>query len=555
MKYHVRPGKNRQVMKTLLTIALFAISLVTNAQAPEVRAALRLIDIEQPSKGIAELERLAPASSQNQYYLGLAYLRTGNKDNNWNKDKALAAFEKGISMNEKDGLNYAGKGQVKLIEKNGVEAKANFDKALVVSKQKDSNVMRAIGEAYLVDTKFVLDAISILNKAKGMNAADAEIHIILGDAFLMQNNGGESVSSYERAASADKKNAKPNYKVAKVYERSKNTEMVMENLNKAITVDPEYAPAYKELAESYYSSKQAAKAVEASDKYMSITEFKEQAKYAHAFYLIMAKQFDKAAEIFKDVVNAPDPPAIALKYYARALSLSEQDKSAEAITVFDRFFQKAKPEDIQAFDYTAYGKALQKQGTVFAQDKPKKRMLDSLAAESYVKSIDLDSTQTDVLQSLGDIYFAMNKYPEAIKAFTSLTNLRKQPLSQDLWSIGRAYYYNLQFMEADSAFTKLSEKQPNVPHGYLWAAKSRAQIDSTGAKGLAIPMYEKFIEVASQNAEKNKKDIIGAYEYLGSYYVNIKPDGQKAKECYEKILALDPNNATAKQVMDILKKG
>jgi tetratricopeptide (TPR) repeat protein len=564
MKYQLRPEQTFKLgpfSKTgsLLTTA-FAIVFVTMAsfafgQSPEVRAALRLIDIEQPTKGIAELERLASASSQNQYYLGLGYLRTGNKDNNWNKDKALAAFEKGISMNEKDGLNYAGKGQVKLIEKNATEAKANLDKALAVSKSKDANVLRAVGEAYLADTKFVIDAINVLNKAKTINGADPEVHMVLGDAYLLQNNGGESVSSYERAAMADKKNAKANYKIAKVYERSKNTEMVVENLNKAIAIDPDYAPAYKELAETYYLRKEAAKAVEASDKYMSITEFKDQAKYAHAFYLIMAKQFDKAAEIFKDVANSPDAPPVALKYYARALSLSEQDRSDEAVAIFERFFQKAKPEDIQAFDYASYGKALQKQGEAAKADKAKKRELDSLAAESYVKSIQLDSTQTEVLQSLGDIYFNANRYPEAIDAFKALTALRKQPLSQDFWSLGRAYYYNLQFMEADSAFTKLSEKQPTVPHGYLWAAKSRAQIDSTGAQGLAIPMYEKFIEVASQNTEKNKKDLIAAYEYLGSYYVNIKPNGQKAKEYYEKILTLDPNNATANQVMDILKKG
>jgi hypothetical protein len=122
MKYQLRPektfksgpfGKTRSLLTTVFAIVFVTMASFSFGQAPEVRAALRLIDIEQPTKGIAELERLAPSSSQNQYYLGLGYLRSGNKDNNWNKDKALAAFEKGISMNEKDGLNYAGKGQVK----------------------------------------------------------------------------------------------------------------------------------------------------------------------------------------------------------------------------------------------------------------------------------------------------------------------------------------------------------------------------------------------------------------------------------------------------------
>jgi tetratricopeptide (TPR) repeat protein len=379
--------------------------------------------------------------------------------------------------------------------------------------------------------------------------------MVLGDAYLLQNNGGESVSSYERAASADKKNAKANYKIAKVYERSKNYEMVMENLNKAVAIDAEFAPAYKELAEGYYVKKEAANAVAASDKYMAITEFKEAAKYAHAFYLMMNKEFDKASEIFKDVVNKPDAPAIALKYYGRVLMLSDQDRSSEAIVVYDRFFKVAKPEDIQALDYSFQGKAYLKQSEAFKADKPKKRMLDSLATESLAQSIAIDSAQAEILQLLGDTYYSLNKYKQAIDTYKILIGIRKQPLSQDYWSIGKAYYFDEQFFNADTAFTKLSEKQPTVSHGFLWAAKSRAQIDSTGAQGLAIPMYEKYIEIASQAPDKNKKDLIATYEYLGSYYVNIKPDGEKAKSFYQKILALDPNNATALQVMDILKKG
>jgi tetratricopeptide (TPR) repeat protein len=558
MKYKVRPeksmisglsGEKSRVLKMLFTITTMVVSFATFGQSPEVRSAYRLIDIEQPTKGMEALEKLAGSSSQNQYYLGLAYLRTGTKENSWNKDKALAAFEKGISMNEKDGLNYAGRGEVKLIEKNATEAKANFDKALQVSKSKDASVLRAVGEAYLIDTKYVLDAITILTKAKGMNGGDPEIHMTLGDAYLLQNNGGESVSSYERAASADKKLAKPYYKIARVYKRSKNTDMVLENLNKAIATDPEFAPAYKELGETYYANKEAAKAVEAAEKYASITENQEQAKYALAFYYIMNKQFDKANAIFADVVNRPDAPVVALKYYGWALMLSDQDKSADAIAVFDRYFKAAKPEEVQALDYAFYGKALLKQSEV-----TKNKSFDSLANLAFASSIDLDSTQAEILQLQGDTYLKRKKFAEAVQTFKQLIAIRKQPLSQDLWSIGRSYYFNSQFMEADTAFTKLSEKQPNVTFGYLWAAKSRAQIDSTGEQGLAIPMYEKFIELALANPEKNKKDLIDAYDYMGQYALHKKDNVMEAKGYFEKILALDPNNTRAKEFMNVLKQ-
>lgn len=535
MKYLVSPVNTasglfrKNLSRAVMAFGLITLSVLSFGQNPELRKALRLIDIGQTSKGISALQGMAASGSSNQYYLGLGYLRTGDKA------KALAAFEKGISMNEKDGLNYAGKGHVKLLDKNHTEAKTNFDKALQVSKSKDANVLKAVAEGYLSDSKHVLDAINLLNKAKTINGTDPETHMLLGDAYLMQNNGGEAVSSYERAASSDKSFAKPFYKIARVYQRSRNTEMVMENLNKAVAVDPEFAPAYKELGETFYVSKQADKAVEAYEKYLAITENPGQAKYQYAFFLFMAKKYDKANEIFREVINSPDASPTALKYYA--YSLIEQGKSDEAQKIFEQYFQKAKPEDIQASDYAYYGKLLLN------------LKQDSLASENFALSLELDSAQQEVLQLHGSTLVRRRKFDQAIPVFKQLMAFRKQPLAQDLWSLGQAYYFNDQYLEADSAFTKLSEKQPTVVHGYLWAAKARAQSDSTGEAGVAVPMYEKFIEIAVQNPEKNKKDLIEAYDYLGQYALHKKNNVLEAKGFFEKILNLDPTNARAKEFM------
>ena len=546
MKDSMRPAAGRtglRYFKVALAVVFVALSSFSFGQSPEVRQAFRLIDIEQPSKGIAALEKLA-TSSTNQYYLGLGYLRTGQKD------KALAAFEKGISMSDKDGLNYAGKGHVKLLDKNTVEAKANFDKALAVSKQKDINVLRAVAAGYLADTKFVVDAINLLNKAKGMNGADPEVHMLLGDAYLMQNNGGESVNSYERAAVADPKNAKANYKVAKVYERSKNNEMVKEYLNKAVTIDAEFGPAWKELAEVYYVEKQADKAVEASDKYLAITENKDDGKYFRAFVLFMAKRFDEANAVFQGVINDPNAPAVAYKYAAYSQAEQYKDDTTKQAArntqkVFENYFSKVKPEEISALDYGYYGRTLL---------KLKSKQADSLALNAFAQGLKLDSAQSEILQLKGDTELKLQRFADAVQTFKSLMAIRKQPLSQDLWSIGRAYYYNEQFQQADTAFTKLSEKQPNVIHGYLWAAKSRAQVDSTGEKGLAIPMYEKVVEIASKSPDKYKKELIESYDYLGQYALHRKDNVMEAKGFYEKILQLDPTNARAKEFMNVLKQ-
>jgi lipoprotein NlpI len=94
--------------------------------------------------------------------------------------------------------------------------------------------------------------------------------------------------------------------------------------------------------------------------------------------------------------------------------------------------------------------------------------------------------------------------------------------------------------------------------GYLWAAKARAQYDSTGEQGVAVPMYEKFVEKALVNPEKNKKDLVDAYDYLGMYYLhksaNEKEGLAKATEYFKKVQQLDPSNERAKNFFEELKQ-
>ena len=534
-------SRNTSNRSLLLVLFILAILFDSPAQSPEIKKAFRFIDVEQPSKGLSILEQFVtsnPTNSGYLYYLGLAHIRTGALD------KALASFEKGISLNEKDGLNYAGKGHVRLLEKNPTDAKMQLDKALAISKSKDANVLKAVAEAYLTDTKYLLDALNLLNKAKAINANDGDIHLLLGDAQLMQNaqQGGEAVSSYERAAKADPKSGKPHYKIGKIFQRARSNDIAIASFEKATAADPDYAPAYKELGEIYYTQKAADKAVQAYEKYLAISENPGQAKFQYAFFLFMAKKYDKANAIFKEVTTNTNVSPVALRYYA--YSLIEQGNTEEAKKIFEQYFQRAKPEEIQANDYAYYGKLLQKLAP------PE----DSMANEYFAKAIALDSLMPEIIQLHGDTFFKRKKYADAAQAYKQLMSIRKQPLSQDLYSIGRAYYYSGQYPQADSAFTQLAQKQPNMTVGYLFAARSKSQIDSTMKEGLAKPMYDALLERALQNPEKNKKEIIEAYEYNGAYYLQVKNDVLKSKEYFEKILAIDPNHAQAKEFMKELNK-
>ena len=532
-------GLFKGTVSTLIVALLLMASTTAFSQSPEIRKAFRYQEIEQPSKMIPALEKAAQGE-ENLYYLGLGYINAGDLD------KALATFEKGINADDKNPLPVAGKGHVLILQKKAAEGKALLAKAADMNRKKTAAQWEAIGRAYLADSKFLLDAIAALEKAKAIDSGDPEVHMLLGDAYLQQNQGGQSVSSYERAASADPTWAAPLFKITKVYQRSRNNDIVMDYLQRAVKVDPNFAPAYQQLGEAYYLQKKADLAVEALKKYIAISENPGEAKFQLAFFLIMAKKYEEANAIFKEVLNDKNASPTAWKFYG--LSLLEQKKYDEAREVFEKYFQVAKPETLKASDYAAYGKLL-------LEVKE-----DSLANEIFAKGIALDTgkQEIEVRELHAKTLYQRKKYKEAAEAYEDLSKVKTQaemPVSAyDMFYMGHSYYLDDQYLEADSAFTKLSELQPKSTLGYLYAAKARAQYDSTGTAGVAVPMYEKFVELALEDPEKNKKELIDAYDYLGQFALhkstNQKEGLAKATEYFQKILKLDPNNERAREFMD-----
>ena len=79
-------------------------------------------------------------------------------------------------------------------------------------------------------------------------------------------------------------------------------------------------------------------------------------------------------------------------------------------------------------------------------------------------------------------------------------------------------------------------------------------MDTTMEKGLAVEPAKKYLEVLEKDTVKNRNSIISTAGYLAQYYANVAKDKDKAIVYLEKMLALDPNNETIKNNLNILKK-
>jgi tetratricopeptide (TPR) repeat protein len=225
-------------------------------------------------------------------------------------------------------------------------------------------------------------------------------------------------------------------------------------------------------------------------------------------------------------------------------SYYETKKYPEGLSYMNKFFAQVKPEKIIASDYTYYGRLYNKTNN------------DSLAALNFEKSLAIDTGDVEVLGELADVYTHWKKYPQAQTAYTKKIKSLKNPSALDYFGLGKAYYYDKKYTEADTAFASVIAIKPDVTIGYLWRCRSKIKIGDVNYE-LCKPYADKFISLAygpdgKLNPKVQTKEIIEILQYEASYFA-AKEDMVKVKEYLNKILETDPNNKEAKDMLSKLK--
>lgn len=510
-------------------------------QDAEIKKSKRLIDVDHATEAMAPIEaaiKQYPEETDLYYYLGYAQLKNNQLD------AAAKSFDTGIAKDPKEAINYAGKGHLSMLQNRPADAKVNLDKALEMTKSKKPYVLKAVAEAYLTNAKFAGDAVSLLKKAKAIKN-DAETEILLGEAYVAQNQGGSAVGAYENAAAMEPKNGKPLYRIGLIYARPNPAES-QRYFEKAIAADPEFTHAYDELIDIYYQQKQVDKAIEAAEKFQKLSSDPEQNKEKFALIYVMKGDYVKANEIFKEVItNNPNVRPIIWRFYIKSLQATKASAdSVESVRVFNDFLSKAKTEDITPGDYINLGKLY------IAMNQ------DSLGVLNFGKAIQQDPNSVEAAQIKAEILFKNRQFKEAVAAYELLLKIKPKPGPTDQLNLARSYTYTEQYGEADTIYTKLVEQYPTNSAVVALAAGVKSNLDPNSETWLAKPLYEKVIELATaEPAKTSKRDLATAYLYIGSYYALKEANLNKAKEYMEKVLAVDPTNKQAQDAIKAIKEG
>ena len=553
--------------------------------------AKKAIDAEQYQKAKSMLKNLTVTQAdkdENYFYLGWVYLKQDYVDS------AKIMFNKGIAVNPKSALNYAGLGAAAHVEKDSTTATTDFNQATLLAL-KSTKPYVYIGLAYLlpvsgtntsgqkgptkVSPKDAAAAIAVLNKGKLVNPKekDAEISLALGDAYRSQLNSSDAYSAYSDALAIDPKLASADVAIGVLWKYADNFNDSEGKFKDALAIDPNFGPAYREWAETdvRWAYSDAAQhdakikdAVENYKKYISLTDYSVESQMRYADFLIDTKDYVTLQKVATDLTAYSKTNLRVYRYLAYA-ALENKDYPT-GITAMNKWISEANPNRLIPRDYLTLGRL---------EIGAKK---DSLGILALQKALVLDTTQVDIIGEIAKSLYSLQKYKDAGDAYHTYGEKSKKATLNDHFKEGFSYFqaYTDQMSKADSdktktfkpdttlliksdsAFTYIERKASKpvasiiLYHAYV---KDYEDSDRNNPKGLAKPFYEQYIKLITDKGgvpdDKTKQNLVNGYVYLGNYAENKDKDDAKAVEYFNDAKALIPDDPQVKYFFATKGKG
>lgn len=551
------------------TFKIFSIAFLTATavgQAQDVEQAKKAVDAEQFEKAKAMLKSIVQSKPENgkaAFFLGNIYLKQNIEDS------AKIFFQKGLSASEGGKFNNIGLGQIDLENGDKAAAQAKFDAVMKDMKKKDTEEYVLIAQAYMNTSKpDYKAALELLNKAKLVNPNDANIKLGLGHAFYGEKNQNDAYAAYRDAYAADNSLIRAKMQLGVLLKGAKAYTEAIKAYDEVISLNPNYGPVYRELAETYYYwannkpstyTENIAKSLSNYEKYMSLTDYSLPSRMRHADFLILAKDY-KALEVEANEMKKLDKvnPRI-LRYLG--YSAYENGNIDGAISALNEYI--AKGTKIIAGDYYYLGLAKVAK-SVGADGKTVDAALLSEGTALIKKSVEQEPTLANALNEVGKKYYGLKLYGVAANIFeAAIMNPNSKNFNEDNIYYGLCVYTTnrgkdaktidrVALQNADKAMDAVILATPTYQDAYLYKARINNTLENNEVMAKTYQLYLDVLNAkGAEEVTKAKAKVTESYNNMASFYAST--DKVKAKELLNKTLAVDPTNNYAIETLKVLK--
>ena len=383
----------RLILRPAIFLAVLLTGFSFNLKAQDLAAARALTKSEQYDKALAMYQQLIqkePTNSKNYFFLGQNYLLDYFADTISNSltvaaKSAKEIYQKGVSANATDPLNYVGLAKVAFYlndNKTAVEMRTKARslllpykniKKIVPPAKEYAFALAMIAESYIkeaeVDTSL---ALPLVREAIRIDNKNEDVYLVAGDIYILVNDGSKAISFYNQAQFADPNSPTANMKIGNIYVKGRALQAAIPYYQQAIQLNASYAPAYRELGQLYLLAQRFDSSRVNFKKYLDLTAGNIPAKTKYVNALFYARDYDGVIKNVEEIFKVDK----SRTYMNRIAGYSCYEKNPpdfdKALAYMETLFKTVSPERIIKKDYYYMARILLKKN----QNYPK--MVDEL---------------------------------------------------------------------------------------------------------------------------------------------------------------------------------
>src|SRR5690606_26854591 len=296
-------------------------------------------------------------TAENYFYLGNSYLTQFEP----NFELAQENFNKGLAADKKSNLNKIGLASVKLGrgDKSGITEIQNIVKD---ARDKDAEVLYRAAEALTLfggapNADLAIDYLNRAVEKSQKGGTPAYYYYTLGDAYRLKLTNspqvaGSAMTAYDKALPVAKNKASVYTRIGTLWMQAQQWQKAKENIDRAISADPSFAPAYKAKAAYNIRYQQNALATQDLLNYAKYADEDPDTQLEISKLFFTNEDYGNSKLYLDKVFDKVSDP---IKFKLRAYLLYADGDYTGAKSSMDQFLAKAEKSRVQPADQGLLG--------------------------------------------------------------------------------------------------------------------------------------------------------------------------------------------------------
>jgi tetratricopeptide (TPR) repeat protein len=313
--------------------------------------------------------------------------------------------------------------------------------------------------------------------------------------------------------------------------------MFLQYYNKAVEMDPKFAPAFLSLYQ-YYENRDINKAKEYLDKFVANNDPDKETAFFQAAYLFRAGKYQESLDKVKAIEAGLKPGEKFPKMYKLyGYNYDRLGDSVQARDYMEKFVQQSNPSELTGEDYA-------EMATLYLKFPG----METKADELVDRAVALDTireNQIKYMQELAGAYQKAGNWEGTYKWLNRVDAINPNKTASSYFYLADAAFKAKQFQASADVAAKYIAAFPDQIQGYFLQKRAAVNADADTSLGTAIPAIDQYTQFMMKDVATYKGRIMENLSYKIFYYVLRSKEYQKAIEACDAILAIEPGNEYA----------